>query len=76
MDSWNLKKMKSNEEKVYKAIQILFKESDTIEIFNKKAIYLYIREMTGLNTKQVVSNLKKFKLKYEDFKKNWEDGDI
>jgi DNA-directed RNA polymerase specialized sigma subunit len=76
MDSWNFKKMKSNEEKVYKAIQILFKDSDNIEIFNKKAIYLYIREITGLNTKQVVSNLKKFKLKYEDFKKSWEDGDI
>lgn len=76
INSWNFKKMKNNEEKVYKAIQILFKESDNIEIFNKKAIYLYIREMTGLNTKQVVSNLKKFKTKYEDFKKNWEDGDI
>lgn len=76
MDSWNFKKMKSNEEKVYKAIQILFKDGDNIEIFNKKAIYLYIREITGLNTKQVVSNLKKFKVRYEDFKKKWEDGDI
>ena len=75
-NSWNFKKMKSNEEKVYRAIQILFKDSDNIEIFNKKAIYLYIREITGLNTKQVVSNLKKFKLRYEEFKKDWEDGDI
>jgi len=72
---WNLKKMKSNEEKVYKAIMILFKDSDNIEIFNKKAIYLYIREITGLNTKQVVSNLKKFRLKYEIFRKDWYDGD-
>jgi len=76
MEDWSSKKMKGNEEKVYKAIQILFKDSDTIEIFNKKAIYLYIREMTGLNTKQVVSNLKKFKLKYETFRKDWEDGNI
>jgi len=76
MGSWNNKKMKSNEEKVYKAIQILFKESDNIEIFNKKAIYLYIREMTGLNTKQVVSNLKKFKVRYVAFKKEWENGNL
>ena len=40
MEDWSSKKMKGNEEKVYKAIQILFKDSDTIEIFNKKAIYL------------------------------------
>jgi DNA-directed RNA polymerase specialized sigma subunit len=76
INSWNNKKMKSNEEKVYKAIKILFEDSDNIEIFNKKAIYLYVREITGLNTKQVVSNLKKFRVKYETFKKNWENGDI
>lgn len=76
MTNWSDKKMKDNEEKVYKAIQILFKDSDNVEIFNKKAIYLYIREMTGLNTKQVVSNLKKFRVKYETFKKSWDEGDI
>jgi hypothetical protein len=74
--NWNLKKMKTNEEKVYKAIMILFKDSDNIEIFNKKAIYLYIREITGLNTKQVVSNLKKFRIKYETFRKDWYNGDL
>jgi len=76
IDSWNQKKMKNNEEKVYKAIVILFKDSTNIEIFNKKAIYLYIREITGLNTKQVVSNLKRFKVKYETFKYDWENGKI
>jgi len=73
---WQNKKMKDNEEKVYNAIIILFKDTENIEIFNKKAIYLYIRELTGLNTKQIVSNLKKFKIKYDDFKKRWEDGEI
>ena len=76
MSDWSSKKMKSNEEKVFKAIQILFKDSDTIEIFNKKAIYLYIREMTGLNTKQVVSNLKRFRVKYEAFRRGWENGEL
>lgn len=68
---WGEKKMKDSEEKVYKSILILFKDSSNIEIFNKKAIYLYIREITGLNTKQIVNNLKRFKIKYETFKKDW-----
>jgi len=69
--SWSDKKMKDNEEKIYKSVLILFKECDDIEIFNKKAIYLYIREITGLNTKQIVNNLKKLKIKYDTFKHNW-----
>jgi hypothetical protein len=73
---WESKKMKSNEHKVFKAIKVLIDDSNTIEIFNKKAIYLYIREMTGLNTKQVVCNLKKFKIKYVEFKERWDSGDI
>ncbi len=76
LNLWGARKMKNNEEKVYKAIKIIFTNNDTIEIFNKKAIYLYIREITGLNTKQVVSNLKRFKIKYEDFKQKWDDGEV
>lgn len=73
---WSDKKMKDSEEKVYKAILILFKDSSNIEIFNKKAIYLYIREITGLNTKQIVNNLKRFKVKYEAFRNNWFSGGV
>ena len=76
MQSWFDKRLKENEIKVYKAIILLFKESESIEIFNKKAIYLYMREITGLNTKQVVNNLKKFRYKYEDFQKNWQNGEV
>jgi hypothetical protein len=72
---WGGKKMKDSEEKVYKAIIILFKDSSNIEIFNKKAIYLYIREITGLNTKQIVNNLKRFRIKYETFKREWYSGE-
>ena len=52
------------------------KNSEDIEIFNKKAIYLYIREMTGLNTKQVVNNLNKLRARYRDFKTKWDEGEI
>lgn len=73
---WGKMPMKTNEEKVYKAICILLENPDEIEIFNKKAIYLYIREITGLNTKQVVNNLNKLRSKYRVFKTDWDDGKI
>lgn len=76
MKSWDTSTMKENEKKVYEAIKILFESQDEIEIFNKKAIYLYLREITGLNTKQIVSNLKKFRKKYIIFKNNWEQGNL
>ena len=67
---------KDNERKVLEAIKILFNSIDEIEIFNKKAIYLYLREITGLNTKQVVNNLNKLRKKYRVFKNKWESGEI
>ena len=63
--------MKPNEKKVLQAVMILLENPDKIEIFNKKAIYLYIREITGLNTKQVASNLTSLKARYKIFKKSW-----
>jgi len=73
INSWETEKLKANERKVLEAIKILFDSSEDIEIFNKKAIYLYIREITGLNTKQVVSNLNKLRIKYRDFKTKWDN---
>jgi hypothetical protein len=57
-------------------MMILFEDADNIEIFNKKAIYLYVREITGLNTKQVVNNLNKLRVRYRSFRKNWDNGEI
>ena len=74
LSSWEGLKLKDNERKVLQAINILFETVDEIEIFNKKAIYLYIREITGLNTKQVVNNLNKIRIKYRQFKKAWTEG--
>jgi len=37
---------------------------------------LYLREITGLNTKQIVNSLKKFRKKYEYFKTDWESGTL
>jgi DNA-directed RNA polymerase specialized sigma subunit len=76
IDTWNVNNLKFNEKKVYEAIKILLKEPESIEIFNKKAIYLYIRELTGLSTKQIVIGLKKFRNKYNYFVQRWNKGNI
>ena len=76
INSWNSNNMKTNEEKVYKAVMVLFESTNYIEIFNKKAIYLYIRELTGLNTKQVVNNLNKMRFRYRTWKIRWNKGEI
>ena len=75
IESWENMKLKANEEKVLKAIKILLSDVNNSNlIFNKKAIYLYIREITGLNTKQVVNNLNKLRTKYKIFKIKWDEG--
>jgi len=73
IDKWDKLPLRPNEKKTLQAIQILFDESQNIEIFNKKAIYLYIREITGLNTKQVVNSLNKIRKRYREFKKEWDN---
>jgi len=73
MNTWEEENLKVNERKVLEAIKILFENSEDIEIFNKKAIYLYLREITNLNTKQVVNNLNKLRTRYREFKKKWDN---
>ena len=76
INSWEHVEMKPNERRVVEAIKILMEDPDGIEIFNKKAIYLYIREITGLNTKQIVTNLQKIRMRYLEFKGDWDSGNI
>ena len=68
---WVFEDLKENEQKVLSAIRELLKEPDDIEIFNKKAVYLYLREMTGLNTKQILQALSRFKKSYNEFREDW-----
>tara|TARA_R110000824_G_scaffold39834_10_gene120010 strand:- start:588 stop:1286 length:699 start_codon:yes stop_codon:yes gene_type:complete len=76
INTWDSFMLKDNERKVLMAVRILLDSADTIEIFNKKAIYLYLREITGLNTKQVVNNLNKLRKRYKVFKGKWQSGEI
>ena len=76
IDTWDSFMLKENEKKVLMAVRILLDSAEQIEIFNKKAIYLYLREITGLNTKQVVNNLNKLRKRYGVFKSKWQNGEI
>ena len=77
IEHWDTGNLKDNEQKVLEAVKILLNSIDEDEmIYNKKAIYLYLRELTGLNTKQVDNNLNKLRVRYRIFKKNWINGKI
>ena len=76
MQTWDVDFTKPAEKKVYDAVIVLFDSAEEIEIFNKKAIYLYLREITGMNTKQVVTQLNKMRKKYREFRDDWDDGKI
>ena len=52
---------KSEDAKTADAIMELFRKRDNIELFNKKAIYIYIREMTDQSTPQITKVIKKMK---------------
>jgi len=61
---------------IIQAIKILFSNIEDIDIFNRKAIYIYLREITGLDTKQISPILKSLRKKYFDFKNKWDSGKI
>lgn len=68
MDFWRKKLTKKPEKQVLEAVIFMLQNPNLVPIYNKKAVYLYLRELTGLNTKQVVINLKKIKDLYVRFK--------
>tara|TARA_R100001510_G_C7639650_1_gene197368 strand:- start:371 stop:1099 length:729 start_codon:yes stop_codon:yes gene_type:complete len=72
LEKWDNGNLKKNEKVVLDAVKVLLHNIEDIEIFNKKAVYLYLRELTGLNTKQVVNNLNKLRERYRNFKTKWD----
>ena len=47
------------------AVLELFRRRDNLEIFNKKALYIYIREMCNASTPQITRMIRLFKDKYQ-----------
>lgn len=56
---------KVTDQKTVYAVLLLFKKRDNIEIFNKQALYIYIREMTGNTTAQITKTVKHLKILYK-----------
>ena len=77
VDRWQSSNLfvKDNEKKVLSAVKILLDNVEDIEILNKKAVYLYLREITGLKTKQIVNTLNKMRERYKYFVIKYERGD-
>jgi DNA-directed RNA polymerase specialized sigma24 family protein len=74
MSQWKSKLKKTTERQVLEAVIFLIGNSDLVTIYNRKAVYLYLRELTGLSTKQVVTSLKKIKDLYVEWNNEFNEG--
>ncbi len=61
-------KMLPNDKKVGEAIVYIFKNHLMLEAYNKNKLYLFLKERTGLQTKDITYSLGRFKKEYEIFK--------
>jgi len=55
-----------NEIKCIEAIKKIFNEIEDIEILNKRAIFVYVRDITGLTPKQLSIAMSSIRKKYKD----------
>ncbi len=65
---------KQDDLKVADAVLTLFKKRESLEIFNKKALYIYIREITGCDTPAITKVTKVLKKYYIKAYGQWESG--
>lgn len=68
MDEWRGLLKKKQEIQVLDAIIFLLQNPGLVSIYNKKAVFLYIREMTGMTAKQVNHNMNSLKSLYIRFR--------
>jgi hypothetical protein len=76
IEIWLNDDIDENEKKVLEAVKLLFENIDDLQLFSKKAVYFYLREITSLDTKKIVVCLNKMRVKYRDFKSMWNDGEV
>ena len=57
---------KEKDRKVCDAINLLFKRRENLEIFNKKTLYIYIREITDVDTPVITKVTKILRKKYKE----------
>lgn len=67
-------KAKSQNEKIcVEAIGVLIKNLDDIDLLSKRAVLTYVKEISGLTSKQLSLVLSSLKKHYKEFKKNKEN---
>jgi hypothetical protein len=57
---------KESETKVADAILEVFKKRENIDIFNKKALFIYIKEMTDCQSNTITKVIKRLKVIYKE----------
>jgi len=57
---------KEDELRVADAILEIFKKRENIDIFNKRAVFIYVREMTDAESNTITKVIKKLKVIYKD----------
>ena len=66
---------KEHERRIADAVLTLFKTRNDLEIFKKKALYIYIREMTDCDTPNLTRVITKLKLNFKDkYQKLYDEG--
>jgi hypothetical protein len=68
---------KQNDARIADAIMELFRKSENLDIFNKKALYIYIKEITDASTPQITKIIKRLKIIYvKKYNEYYEHGRI
>ena len=62
---------KTEEMKVADAILEIFKKRENIDIFNKKAVFIYVKEMTDCQSNTITKVIKKLKVIYKTILNNY-----
>ena len=66
---------KQRDLQVADSVLYLFKTRENIENYNKKAIYILIRERTGIKTQYITNVISKIKFIYERVYKEYSNGE-
>lgn len=68
---------KSKDLNIANAVVNLFRNSERIDVYNKKALYLHIREMAACKTQQITKVINKMKQYHTVIQKSYlEEGDV
>ena len=52
------------------AVIIVFEKMDDLDFFNKRAVFLYLREISGLSPKQLTAAISSLKKNYRELRSN------